>query len=525
MTEQPMRDIDIVTSARSMNHEVIEKGVHSKIKDNLIFVQDNEGRLFLEGINVQKNKDAADPLLGGGGGGGGGGGAVPLGDGSYENPYDLVHQQHRDNLEHDLCNKANVEEGVVLEEKAERRRSSRTDLLDELNKFKRKVDEEEQKPSSTPKRVRVADVEELRSELPKKRLVPVGEEGRVRKKLAKPKMAEQVRVAADEQRVRDEEAATRQRLADEQRVRDEEDGIEAERLVEDARQARVAVRQERIRLKAEKEKREAQVLARLAQVEKERVETEARQTRVAARQERIRVKAEEARQEQIRVKAEEARQEQIRVKAEEARQEQIRVKAEEARQEQIRVKAEEARQERIRLKAEEVARVAAQEKADREEAQELALFTAQKVARDAELNAIRAQGVVKKQIGKARQEAARQEEELLELQKEVAGLLAAEAAIKAQQDKAKIRSPLAARQDNGQGPKSPPQSPSKRKPLGAAASTSPAKSPKTRHGDIRPDTGDEENTPPPVRSAGSAARGLPFDDENPAAVVQEMDDD
>ena len=172
-----------------------------------------------------------------------------------------------------------------------------------------------------------------------------------------------------------------------------------------------------------------------------------------------------------------------------------------------------------------MARVAAQEKADREEAQELALFTAQKVARDAELNAIRAQGVVKKQIGKARQEAARQEEELLELQKEVAGLLAAEAAIKAQQDKAKIRSPLAARQDNGQGPKSPPQSPSKRKPLGAAASTSPAKSPKTRHGDIRPDTGDEENTPPPVRSAGSAARGLPFDDENPAAVVQEMDDD
>jgi len=241
MTEQPMRDIDIVTSARSMNHEVLETTVDEK---PAVFYKGNHPILSEDGYTPPPSP-----------------GDLDSGDGSYERPYNLHHHcwnEMRRELAQDLIDNPSKSNVVLEDEKIERWRLLPADLLEKLNRSG-VASGGEHGASEISEHPPVADVEELRFELPKKRLVPVGEEGRIRKKLAKRaevklakeaarvetekreaataiqtafkghkarkelaklKVDEQGRVAADEQRVRDEEVA-RQRLVDEQRVRDE----------------------------------------------------------------------------------------------------------------------------------------------------------------------------------------------------------------------------------------------------------------------------------------------------------------
>ena len=178
----------------------------------------------------------------------------------------------------------------------------------------------------------------------------------------------------------------------------------------------------------ERVEREAEV-ARLAQVEKERVEREAEAARVEKEQREAATtlqsvfKGRQARQELANLKAAEvARQEERLLELEEEAVRLLPESALKAQRDEVQNIVEEARQEdRLLELEEEAARLLSEAalKADREEAQELALFTAQKVARDAELNAIKTQGVVKKQIEEVRQ---------AEIQKENIRIAEAEAA-------------------------------------------------------------------------------------------------
>ncbi|RZI46272.1 inverse autotransporter beta domain-containing protein [Candidatus Finniella inopinata] len=389
MTEQPMRDIDIVTSTKSSSHEVIEKR-EDVLKDDLVFVQDEAGLLFVgdslreiksDPVSRRKRKIPE----------GGAGSAPPMADGTYEHPYDFQYEKHRNDLEKSLLSKPADGEGVVLEERAEKSRPSVPELLRELKRFKSEAtdaDEKEKVARVSAEEDRVA-AEKTSREATARAAAEAARAVEIEKDIL---VAEQAARVAAVKKAADERAEVA-RIAAEERAKREE----AERVKE-------AARVEAARVAKEKEAAEARVAA-----EKVRLEEEARVATEAARVEAARVAAEK--------KAAEER-------AEADRKEVIRL-AEVARQAEAIEKLKKVR-EGVQAVADAKAKLAVlKAEKQRREDQEAAFVAKQKEDRDAELASVAGNKVAKAQLAEvARVAAARIVAERVEKEKLEAEALA-----------------------------------------------------------------------------------------------------